>query len=46
MFFALHIAILIFAWFLVTIVGTVQSSTKGMTVFLVDLQVHFYAQWF
>jgi hypothetical protein len=29
MFFALHIAILIFAWFLVALVGAVQSSTKG-----------------
>ncbi len=46
MFFALHIVILIFAWFLVALVGTIQSSTKGMTMFFVDLQVHFYAQRF
>jgi uncharacterized membrane protein len=46
MFLALHIAILIFIWFLVALVGAIQSSTKGMTMFLVDLQVHFYAQRF
>ncbi len=46
MFFASHIAVLIFTWFFVVLVGAIQSSTKGMKMFLVDLQVHFYVQRF
>jgi len=44
--FTLHIVVPILVWFLLVFIGVVPFSRNGMTMFFIDLQVHFHVPSF